>query len=105
MTRAGPTGSRRGGAAGVERVLRWHLRPRRTYQERWQRRVRGGLQTLRRAGMADAVGHGVWASHGSSQQPTSALLVLPPHDPGRMELVLGGTTEDVEPGGYDLVGG
>jgi hypothetical protein len=55
--------------------------------------------------MADAVGHGVWASHGSSQQPTSALLVLPPHDPGRMELVLGGTTEDVEPGGYDLVGG
>jgi hypothetical protein len=28
------------------------------YQERWQRRVRGALQTLRRAGMADAVGHG-----------------------------------------------
>jgi DNA modification methylase len=59
------------------------------YQERWQRRVRGALQTLRRAGMADAVGHGVWAIHGSSQQPTSALLVLLPHDPGRMELVLG----------------
>jgi DNA modification methylase len=59
------------------------------YQERWQRRVRGALQTLRRAGMADAVGHGVWAIHGTEEEPTGAVLVLLPHDPGRMELVLG----------------
>lgn len=54
---------------------------------RSRRRVRGALQTMRRAGTARRVAPGTWLIEGSVEAPRRLVLVLA-GDPSRMELVL-----------------
>lgn len=55
---------------------------------RWKRRVRGHLQTLKRAGRAQRLAHGTWIIDGTRDRPRRALLVLVPGELGHVELAL-----------------
>jgi hypothetical protein len=60
---------------------------------RWQRRVRGHLQQLRRRGQAHRVAAGTWVLNGTRVHPLGALLVVVPGELGQVELVLGDAAE------------
>jgi DNA modification methylase len=60
---------------------------------RWKRRVRGALETLRRAGRADRVGRAAWAIQGTPRQPTRLLLIVTGATPREFELRLQAATD------------
>jgi methylase of polypeptide subunit release factors len=55
---------------------------------RWKRRVRGGLETMRRTGHADRIGRTVWAIHGTPVRPQRLLLIVAGATPLDFELRL-----------------
>jgi len=56
--------------------------------ERWKRRARGGLQTLRRTGGAKRIGSEFWLIRGTIQRPERMLLVVAGATPAEFELRL-----------------
>lgn len=56
--------------------------------QRWKRRVRGDLQTLRRQGRARRIGRTAWAIRGTLQEPRLALLIIAGATPAEFELRL-----------------
>jgi len=55
---------------------------------RWRHRMRGGLQTLRRHGLADRIGQTAWAIRGTAAAPTRLLLLVAGATPAEFELRL-----------------
>jgi hypothetical protein len=55
---------------------------------RWRHRLRGGLQTMRRHGLADRIGQTAWAIRGTATAPTRLLLIVAGATPAEFELRL-----------------